>query len=102
MPPPALDKGLEKEVPGLGAVCIALSSTKVQKQWGLLTHEYISDTLFIDLEVVHPTLFGQGSALEQPCCLVLRVLIKHLIADLDALLILLSIEAGSSKEKWVH
>ena len=102
MPPPALDKGRENDVPGLGAVCMALSSAKQINIQNVLTHEDICDSLLVNFEVVDPTLLSQGSALEQPGRLVLRVFIKHLIADLDALVILLSIEAGSSEEKWVH
>ena len=81
---------------------MALSSAQQINIQNVLTHEDICDSLLVNLEVVDPTLLRKGSALEQPGGLVLRVFIKHLIADLDALVVLLSIEAGSSKKKWVH
>ena len=66
MPPgyPELLSGRENDVPGLGAVAIAFSSTeRTHEMLDLLcgsftvhTHQNVSDAFFVDFEIIDPAL----------------------------------------------
>ena len=90
-------------MPGLGAVVIAFSSgtSKISLSLGP-THKNICNSFLVYLKVVDPALLGEGFALEEPGCLVIGVLLKHIRAYVDTLLPLLPVESGSRKKKGVH
>ena len=66
------------------------------------THEKVCNSFLVYLKVVDPALLGESFALEEPGCLVIGVLLKHIRAYVDTLLPLLPVESGSRKKKGVH
>lgn len=89
--PPLFEKGLENEVPGRGAVAIALSSNNLTLR--RLTHKYVGNTLLVNFKIVDEAFFGERFALEQPGSLVVGILFEKLVANVYALVELLSVKS---------
>jgi hypothetical protein len=89
--PPLFEKGLENEVPGRGAVAIALSSNNLTRR--RLTHKYIGNTLLVNFKIVYEAFFGECFALEQPGSLIVGILVEKLVANVYALVELLSVKS---------
>ena len=89
--PPLFEKGLENEVPGRGAVAIALSSNNLTRR--RLTHKYIGNTLLVNFKIVDKAFFGECFALEQPGSLIVGILVEKLVANVNALVELLSVKS---------
>ena len=89
--PPLFEKGLENEVPGRGAVAIALSSNNLNRR--RLTHKYIGNTLLVNFKIVYEAFFGECFALEQPGSLIVGILVEKLVANVYALVELLSVKS---------
>jgi hypothetical protein len=67
-----------------------------------LTHEHVCYAFLVNLKIVNVHLFRQSTTFQKPGSLVLWVLFQKLIAELDATVVFLALEAGSCKEKVVH
>jgi hypothetical protein len=89
--PPLFEKGLENEVPGRGAVAIALSSNNLTRR--RLTHKYIGNTLLVNFKIVYEAFFGECFALEQPGSLIVGILVEKLVANVNALVEFLSVKS---------
>ena len=69
---------------------------------GIIVHKNISDSFFINLQIINICLFRQSSAFEQPCSLIIRILFQQGCANIYALVPLLPIKLACSKEKLIH